>query len=672
MYKYIIVIICVCLSLVACDKSTSPQEIVPAPQISPQSGTFLSAQIVTIECALADAIIHYTLDETEPNSQSPVYTSPLRIDQSTTVKAMARKKGWLNSEITTAIFVLMANPVYLSPNGGNFNTPQFVTIYSAVSDNTIHYTLDGTEPSETSPVYTQPVLLDGNTVVKAAGFKANWQPGETATADFEFEALPPEVSMASGLYYNSFDVTLNISVNGAQIRYTTDGSDPDETSALYTEPLAVNQSLTLKARALKPSWNHGQLALTEYELKVTAPTFNPLPGTFTQEQAVTIICTTPQSEIRYTTDGTDPDADSDLYINPVTISQNTTLIANAFRTGWTSGNIASGHYNLQVTAPTISLPSGSYLGPQTVTLSCSTPGAQIRYTFDNTAPTENSALYTEPLMIANTRTLTTRAFKPNWTSSVSTLANYTIVNLQTVATPVFDPPGGTYSTAQVISISCATQDAVIRYTTDNSEPNSTSIIYTSPISVFESTTFQAKGFKSGWNPSPTIAVYYNINIYHEPLILVQGGIFTMGCTNGTGDPDEVPLHPVSLSDFLISTHEVTQQEFQEVTGTNPSEFNFGPSYPVDNVSFYDAVAFCNKRSSRELYMPCYEYINYGFDPDSWPLGWNTSTHNNIICHFDYDGYRLPTEAEWEYAAKGGNLSHNYLYSGGNNLDVLGW
>lgn len=361
MYKCIFVLICFCLYLVACDQTTSPQETVPAPQISPQSGTYLSAQVVTIECALADAIIHYTLDGTVPTSQSPIYTSPLGIAQSTTVKAMARKKGWLNSEISTAIFELMANPVYLAPNGGTFNTPQFVTIYSAVSDNTIHYTLDGSEPSETSPVYTEPVLLDGNAVLKAAGFKTNCQPGETASANFEFEALPPELSLQSGLYYSAQNITLNSALPDVQIRYTTDGSDPTETSALYDALIAVNHSLTLKARAFKPNWNPGQLAQAEYQLKVTVPIFSPIPGTFGQEQEVTVTCLTPQSEIRYTTDGTEPDAESNLYVSPVTISQNTTLQAKAFRAGWTAGNTASGHYNLQVAAPTVSLPSGSYL-----------------------------------------------------------------------------------------------------------------------------------------------------------------------------------------------------------------------------------------------------------------------------------------------------------------------
>lgn len=672
MYRLIFVLVCICLFMSSCERNTSPQESVPAPEISPQSGTYLSSQMITLGCALSDAFIHYTLDGTDPTSESPVYSVPLEITQSTVVKAMARKKGWKDSQTATAEFTLMASPVYLSPESGTYDSPLSVTIYSASSDITIHYTLDGSEPSETSPVYAEPILLNGNTFVKATGFKTGWIHGETASGNYEFEAVSPEISLQSGLYYSDQNVSFTTSLPGAQIRYTTDGSDPVETSALYDAPISVNHSLILKARTYKPNWNPGQIAQADYQLKVSVPFFSPLPGNFGQEQEVAITCLTPESVIRYTTDSSEPDENSTQYSSPVNIKCNSVLQAKAFRTGWTASNTTTGNYNLLVATPSALPSSGTYLGPQTVTLSCTTPYSQIRYTMDGSVPTEASTLYSEPFLVSTSRTLTARAFRPNWLTSFSNIAYYTIIPIQTVATPVFDPEGGTYGTAQVISISCSTQDAVIRYTTDNTEPNSASMIFTSPITIYQTTTFKAKGFKPGWNQSPTATSAYNINIYHEPLIGVEGGIFTMGCTNGTGDPDETPLHSVSLSDFLMSNHEVTQQEYEEVMGSNPSEFDYGPTYPVDNVSFYDAVAFCNKRSARELYMPCYEYVNYGFDVDDWPVGWNTSTHNNIICHFEYDGYRLPTEAEWEYAAKGGNLSHNYLYSGGNNLSLVGW
>ena len=672
MAKYLIGIALGCLILIACEKTSAPLGIVPTPEISPLSGTYLSTQTVTIDCALEDVIINYTLDGTDPTSQSSVYSTPLQIAQATTVKSIARKKDWKTSQTAVAVYYFLVSSIYLSPESGTFNSPQYVTIYTVDSEITVHYTLDGTEPSEISPVYASTILIDCNTVLKARGYKENWIHSEIVTGTFEFETLTPDFSQAEGLYYNTLAVALDCQTPDTDIRYTIDDSDPTENSALYAEPVAVNHSLTLKARAFKTNWNLGQIATSEYELKVTAPSFTPLPATFTQEPAVTIFCPTPLAAIRFTTNGSDPDAESDLYTNPVTISANTLLKAKAFRAGWTLSNTASGNYNLQVSAPSIAPPGGSFAEPQTVTLSCPTPGAQIRYTLDNTTPTENSILYQNPILISTSKTIIAKTFKTGWNSSSPASASFTIIPLQTVSTPVFDPAPGEYGTSQSVSISCATQGAVITYTTDGSEPTSTSLIYMSPINVYQTTTFKAKGFKTGWNPSPTAVALYNINIYHEPLILVQGGTFSMGCTYGSGDDDEFPVHQVTLSPYYISNHEVRQDEYSAITGSNPSQFNYGPEYPVDNVCFFDAVAYCNLRSVYEQFMPCYEYSGYGFNVADWPLGWNTSFHNNIICHFDFDGYRLPTEAEWEYAARGGMYTNNYNYAGSNNINTVAW
>jgi formylglycine-generating enzyme required for sulfatase activity len=138
----------------------------------------------------------------------------------------------------------------------------------------------------------------------------------------------------------------------------------------------------------------------------------------------------------------------------------------------------------------------------------------------------------------------------------------------------------------------------------------------------------------------------------EEMAFVQGGSFQMGSTNG--DDDEKPLHWVKVNDFYIGKHEVTQKEWKEVMGSNPSHWK-GDNLPVEKVSWYDAVEFCNKKSRAEGLTPCYSGIG-----------------ENIKCNFSANGYRLPTEAEWEYAARGGNKSKGYKYAGSNSIADVAW
>ena len=124
------------------------------------------------------------------------------------------------------------------------------------------------------------------------------------------------------------------------------------------------------------------------------------------------------------------------------------------------------------------------------------------------------------------------------------------------------------------------------------------------------------------------------------MVKVFGGTFQMGATSeqgGDSDSDERPVHYVSLSDYWIGETEVTQALWQAVMGSNPSEFTGDSQRPVENVSWNDCQTFIQ-------------------------------TLNELTGM----SFRLPTEAEWEFAARGGNSSQGYKYAGSNTVDNVAW
>ena len=462
----------------------SPQAAA-APTISPNGGTFSTAQSVTLVSTTPSAQIYYTLDGSTPTIASTQYAGAITINTGTTVKAIATAAGYAQSNVSTATFTFsgQAPPVSFAPGGGTYASPQTVTLSDSDASATIYYTTDGSAPSASSTAYTSPIQVGVSETIKAVAIDPALANGNVTTAAYVIQASSNSIDFSNG-----FASTAGLTLNGS----TAGGSN----SALELTNGGLNQAGSF-------FWNapiNVQAFTTTFKFQMK----NAQANGFT-----------------FTIQNTGPTAlgGGSAGLGYQDLQKSIAVKLNFYNYNGEGGDSTGLYTNGQApTAPTVDIsPSGIQLA------SGDTMQAQLIY--DGTTLILNlkdlvtNATFTNswPMNIAQTVGGTT-AYVGFTGGTGSLTANEDILswtyNTQAVP-PALTPAAGTYSSTQSVTLSTATSDAKIYYTTDGSDPsnsgNANAVQYSGAISVANSETIKAVATSPTMGSSNVVTASYVIN-----------------------------------------------------------------------------------------------------------------------------------------------------------------
>ncbi len=600
---------------------------VATPKVLPRDTSFYPTLSVALSCDTVGAVIRYTTDGTSPTSTSAVYSQPLVLTATTSVKAVAFKSGETNSDMLTAVYNLTppnkTAPPMATPTDTNFTTSVQIALSSPTPGAVIYYTLDGSIPGQgTTTIYSAPFWIYQTTTVKAVATVSGLSPSDTLTLTYHLQqsltkVATPVATPSGERFHNSVGVQLFCATDSASIWYTTDSTDPlsSSTRKQYSMglTLVLSQTTVLKAAATRLNWQSSDL-LTQTYSKAPGPIVC-VPGQDTTfASTLTVTLTVPGNfPIYYTADGSAPidpqfheSVSAAQYLGPIHLTASATLVAVAMDGDIPSDTLTRFFTKLgSALPPPGALPSGQLFADTViVTLKPPNAGAAVYYTTNGAIPTAASSLYSQPLRFDTTVTLQAISVQSGYLPSQVLIENYVLAP----DTPSVHPPGGQYFGAVQITLSDASPKAGIYYTLDGSTPvPGTAFAYTGPFTLQQSSVLKAAA-AAGSQVSATRTLVYNISARADTVI-APGGTFATGGyafynPGAAGFSARVVLAPpdtvsapgiASIPFAMLLNPAAPGQPFPGLQFTKPASdaralYVIGPDGRIDFVSAADSVA----------------------------------------------------------------------------------
>ena len=453
-----------------------------APQIS-RSG---STNSIVISTGTDGATIYYTLDGSNPTTLSALYQGPVAVTHNCTVTAFAVKDEYHPSSVSV-----------FNVDWFKVETPTFeykdlkLAISTTTEGANIYYTTNGNNPepnTDGTQLYTEPLSLTENATVKAIAVKEDFNDSEVSTYSFNVaqHTCATPVIKRDGTQDR---VMISCATENAVIHYTTDGSTPTASNAVYDGSIAVTHNCTIKAFAVMNGMFPSTVGVFNVDwFKVETPTFEY------KDFYLSISTTTEGASIYYTTDGTDPKNDlsnAQLYKSPILMEANMIVKAIAVKQNFTHSDISS--YTFVASENTCEDPQISRDGQTNrIVMSCSTDGATIYYTTDGSRPTKESAVYNGPVTMTHNCKVLAYAVRDDLFPS--SLCSFSVdwFNVSPVTTE--------YQNG-VLALNCATANAKIYYEIGGAEVTEQSPLYTQLITLTDNRIVKYMAYASGFNPT---------------------------------------------------------------------------------------------------------------------------------------------------------------------------
>ena len=339
-----------------------------------------------------------------------------------------------------------AAPTFSQP-GGSYTAPQQISLSSTTPGAVIRYTLDGSTPTSTSTVYASPIAVGSSLTLKAYASASGLADSPVSSASYTittsngaFSQGVSELGATATVWFKpaaaqSF-VILHYQVGtGSQINPQMAYNPTLARYETVLSGLSAGQRIGYAFTYAPVSGAQTDSPAYSYVMGtgngIAKPAFSPAGGTYSAPVSVSLSTQAPGGVIRYTTDGSAPNALSPQYTGPITVSTAQTLQAISVLSDGSQSGIASSTYVVatpggQVAAPVFSHAAGSYGAPIQLTLASATPGATLRFTTDGSTPGASSEAYGGPIPLTASTTVRALAFKPGMTPSSISQASYTL------------------------------------------------------------------------------------------------------------------------------------------------------------------------------------------------------------------------------------------------------